>query len=947
MMKKLVALLMALALLCTSIGAFAEEEIVEEPAAAPVVETEATEEEVAEEETPAAIVSGDEYDLTTKTIVPKGVGHNFDKHKGYAAKSNPEEINCKPVTLQYYCITCGKVVSIIDYSEGEHEFDETKVKKTVVDPDCLNNGKYVYEGTCTVCGMKNAKKEVVILALGHKLPEEPAEVKKPTCTEDGYKVFICENKNCPNEDNKVIVANGTATNHQWTTEAKYEFLNPATCKEPGSYGFTKVCTVCGTPDTESQEDIVVVTLKSHQDILDEMAKKDAFYKKAADGKIEIAEGIDEGETYIDEDPVTKSEYNKTEPAAGEPDPVVGKYGKLKVVYTPATCTEKGRVTVTCVECGATIDQELDAEGHIMKTESNVEGQPEDCTKGGIVRAYCTKGCGYTVNQTTPAATAHEFPEIPTSYEQELPGGSVKTYATLNEVPKCQEYYEVYKCANCKVTKKVAKAATVDHTPVNGTSAKKDATCLEDGIEYFECANCNQTIVKTLKATGHKLAPYNVIKAATCTEEGVRALACTAKGCAKFGKDADGNAIVVKSVSNEEGVKTTKIPTIQHVFDKVTEGEACSETITTYDKCVMCGQKKNVKVVTGHTPIASTKETVKAADCVNPGLETFTCATCGQFIKYETPALGHTYQRHDGVVWTIEQVKEDHEDENDANCAKNALYNCDAAKCETDKKHVLKCTACGDKGTLTWTEEGTALDKHTCYKSKTALVDSFTVVEAPTCEKAGYAMYNCNTCNTLQRYELPKLDHNLVAEFDEKTSTWKFTCQPIYKTNTPAQGTFGLSKLNELLVGYDDAAIVAKVKAKILLGVADGKVIGAFGKDAHTIEIPVVAPKYDVTSKDGVGVITLQDKDGMDKLATAYVRITWRYQLANGDTVGFKACLPVTLDAKHETGTFKLSGLSAPRGSKLLDRYVEVVTDADADLKQMNTGAYDTYGAGEV
>ena len=83
--------------------------------------------------------------------------------------------------------------------------------------------------------------------------------------------------------------------------------------------------------------------------------------------------------------------------------------------------------------------------------------------------------------------------------------------------------------------------------------------------------------------------------------------------------------------------------------------------------------------------------------------------------------------------------------------------------------------------------------------------------------------------------------------------------------------------------------------------------------------------------------------------TAYVRITWRYELANGDTVGFKACLPVTVveNANNgcKIGTFKPSGLTAPYGSTLIDCFVEVVADADADLKPM--GSYATYGSDEL
>lgn len=111
--------------------------------------------------------------------------------------------------------------------------------------------------------------------------------------------------------------------------------------------------------------------------------------------------------------------------------------------TPATCTEKGKITLVCKKCGEVSSdvKEIAATGH--KT-----------VKTGEKAATCTEA-GYTGDEV---------------------------------------------CQTCKET--VKKGTVIEKLGHSYQSTLKAATCTEDGEKILVCETCKDTIRETLKAVGH-------------------------------------------------------------------------------------------------------------------------------------------------------------------------------------------------------------------------------------------------------------------------------------------------------------------------------------------------------------------------------------------------------------------------------------------------------------
>ena len=137
------------------------------------------------------------------------------------------------------------------------------------------------------------------------------------------------------------------------------------------------------------------------------------------------------------------------------------------VTTPATCTEDGVKSRTCV-CGATETRSIDATGHSFGEWTVTT--PATCTEDGVKTHTCS-ACGATETQTIPA-TGHSFGEWTVT------------------------------------------------TP---------ATCTVDGVESRTCSACGETETRTIPATGHSFGEWTVTTPATCTEDGVESRTCSACG----------------------------------------------------------------------------------------------------------------------------------------------------------------------------------------------------------------------------------------------------------------------------------------------------------------------------------------------------------------------------------------------------------------------------------
>ena len=206
------------------------------------------------------------------------------------------------------------------------------------------------------------------------------------------------------------------------------------------------------------------------------------------------------------------------------------------------------------------------------------------------------------------------------------------------------------------------------------------------------------------------------------------------------------------------------------------------------------------------------------------------------------------------------------------------------------------------------------------------------------------MYNCTVCKELHHYELAKLPHNLVPEYDKDNRVYQFVCKPIYNIAVSTATKDGVDVLTELVnKAYSkDPKVAAAVIDRITRMVPAGDKIGTFGAADHIVEVPVQKTEFVLSKLSGTRGKVEAKYDNMLVLEKAYVRVVWRYTLSNGDTISFVTTREITWDWANDYGTFKLTGLTVPEDAVCNFIYAEVVTDGDAD--ELYAGEYTTYGS---
>ncbi len=126
-------------------------------------------------------------------------------------------------------------------------------------------------------------------------------------------------------------------------------------------------------------------------------------------------------------------------------------------------------------------------------------------------------------------------------------------------------------------------------------------------------------------------------------------------------------------------------------------------------CSACGYVKSQ----AHTSVGAQ---TTAPTCTTPGEKTYTCSTCGKFIKTEAvPALTHDFR---GEI--VENVTGE------------------------NGNHWQKCTRCDVYG---WGTNADACENHNWDKNADGTVDASDAIEtkASTCKDAGYEKYECKVC----------------------------------------------------------------------------------------------------------------------------------------------------------------------------------------------------------
>lgn len=578
--------------------------------------------------------------------------------------------------ITYTCKNCGET-----RTEETPELDKTYHIKEVVAPTCTSGGYTIYECnevpgltykgeytaklphswdggvvtkaatiyekgvktfTCTVCGETRTEDIKVLDKTWHK-----GQTVAPTCTEQGYTVYICDQDKNLTEKRDYTAALGHDYDNGVVT-------TPATCTTEGVMTYT--CTRDGATKTETIP---------------------ALGHKWDDGTITTAPTCEtEGEkTYrCTNDGCTET---KTEAVAA-----LGHDWDNGTVTTPATCTAEGVLTYICKRDGSHSKTEaIPALGH--KWDDGTITTAPTCEAEGEKTYKCTNdGCTETKTESV-AALGHDWDGGTVTTKPTCEADGVKTYTCKHDSSHTKTE-TIAKLGHKWDAGKITKEPTYEsdgemtftcendptHTYTETIPAKKytftvtvvDPTCTEQG---YTLHTCNQNAEKSYKdnytdALGHDYK--EVITPATCKDAGKVENVCQRCNDTQLVKELPvtedhqwNDGVVTKAATcTEAGEKLytctvcnkTKAETIEatgHDWNETTTPATCGKAGSVDRTCKTCGTTEHIKDLpaTGNHAWDAGKITTEAT-CDGKGVKTFTCTVCNETKTEEIAALGHNF-----------------------------------------------------------------------------------------------------------------------------------------------------------------------------------------------------------------------------------------------------------------------------------------------------------------
>ena len=295
-----------------------------------------------------------------------------------------------------------------------------------------------------------------------------------------------------------------------------------------------------------------------------------------------------------------------------------------VITVEPTCANPGARVFTCAVGGETRTEEIPALGCDWDEWEYYE---PTCTTGGGREHFCQRedcdGEGWEWEDTTPAL-GHQWTDW-------------KVWEGFE--PTCEDKgIEYRECGRpgCQLTEEedeygVGHGYEEREVPALGHqygawTVTKAATCTEDGEQSHACATCGKVETETIPATGHHEVAAGD-KPATCTESGL-------------------SGRMVCSVCNQVVNEGTVLPMLEHRVGAgaVIRAATCTtEGLMTFS-CQDCGVQVSTETIPalGH---AVAIDPAVAATCTATGLtEGSHCTACNEVLTAQQtiPALGHDW-----------------------------------------------------------------------------------------------------------------------------------------------------------------------------------------------------------------------------------------------------------------------------------------------------------------
>ncbi|MCC8029854.1 MAG: hypothetical protein LIO75_08700, partial [Lachnospiraceae bacterium] len=315
---------------------------------------------------------------------------------------------------------------------------------------------------------------------------------------------------------------------------------------------------------------------------------------------------------------------------------------------------------------------------------------------------------------------------------------------------------------------------------------KEATCTEEGYNYYVCTECGDSRIETISA-GHSYV--ETVIAPTCTEGGKTEHKCSVCGNIYYTDltSATGHTYVedtskrVEPTCTEAGsvtytcsicgdTYTETLSATGHSYVETVIAATCTEGGKTEHKCSVCGNiyYTDLTSATGHTYEEDTAKRVEPT-CTENGSVTYTCSSCGDTYTETLAVTGHTWD--DGVVTTEPacttegvmtytcSVCQDTYTETIAATGHSYVETVIAPTCTEGGKTEHKCSVCGN---IYYTDL-TSATGHTYAEDTTKRVE-------PTCTEDGSATYTCSSCGDTYTETLAATGHSYVETVIAPTCT---------------------------------------------------------------------------------------------------------------------------------------------------------------------------------
>lgn len=268
----------------------------------------------------------------------------------------------------------------------------------------------------------------------------------------------------------------------------------------------------------------------------------------------------------------------------------------------ATCTEQGTKERTCSRCSETEMEKVPAQGHDPVSTTAIE---PTCTEDGLEKTVCSR-CNLEIGEKIIPATGHKY-EWTVEKEASFNEDGVKTGTCIY-------------CGDVKTEIIPRLSLSHEHDFSGKEEIVKPATCTEEGSKNIYCTEpeCGEYITEAIPMTEHTPGEWKTVKEASCSENGLEERTCSECG-----------AVIETRITDKT----------EHVYGewKVTIPATCTETGTETAECTVCGEiTTRIIKATGHS--YGEWEILKNPSQTEDGERQAVCSVCGDVLKETVPKI---------------------------------------------------------------------------------------------------------------------------------------------------------------------------------------------------------------------------------------------------------------------------------------------------------------------